>query len=80
MAIVFSCAERKVAIEFDRDSHFLKAALGSGELTPWRNGSTKAKRQRLEQLGWTVINLDYRDYIDACRKSKQAGVTLPYCQ
>jgi RAP domain len=88
MAIDFACAKRKVAIEFDGESHFLKA-LGSGKLTRKRNGSTKAKRRLLEQLGWTVINLDFRDYMEACRKSKQkdwlraelkqAGVALPEC-
>ena len=71
----------------DGDQHFLKAALGSGELTTKRNGSTKAKRRLLQQLGWTIINLDFRDYMEACQKSKQkawlqaklkqAGVTLP---
>ena len=85
MAIDFACAKQKVAIEYDGESHFLKA-LGSGELTTKRNGSTKAKRRLLKQLGWTVINLDFRDYMKACRKSqekawlraelKQAGVVL----
>ena len=86
MAIDFACTKRKVAIEYDGEPHFLKA-VGSGALTSKRNGRNKAKRRLLEQLGWTVINLDFRDYMEACRKSKQkewlraelkqAGVALP---
>jgi very-short-patch-repair endonuclease len=86
MAIDFACAKRDVAIEYDGELHFLRA-LGSGELTSKRNGSTKAKRRLLEQLGWTVINLDFRGHMEARRKSKekawlraelkQAGVMLP---
>jgi very-short-patch-repair endonuclease len=70
LAIDFACAMRKVAIEYDGEFHFLKA-LGSGKLTSQRNGSTKAKRRLLEKLGWTVINLDFRDHIEARRKSKE---------
>jgi len=53
-----------IAIEFDGSSHFLKA-VGSGTLTSTENGATKAKRRFLEQLGWTVININYRDYVQA---------------
>jgi len=66
LAIDFACPEQKIAIEFDGPSHFLKA-LGSGKLTSIENGPTKAKRRFLEQLGWTVINIDYRAYIQAQR-------------
>ena len=62
LAIDFACPERMIAIEFDGPSHFLKA-VGSGKLTCTENGATKAKCRYLEQLGWTVINIDYRDYI-----------------
>jgi len=82
-----ACTKRMIAIEFDGPSHFLKA-LGSGKLTSTENGATKAKRRFLEQLGWTVINLDYRDYDEAksrsnkkewLRKKLQAsGVELSY--
>jgi len=87
LAINFACKEQMVAIEYDGERCFLKV-LRTGELTTTRNGKTKAKRRLLEQLGWTVINLDYRDYMEACRKSnhkqwlqtelKRAGVALPY--
>jgi len=86
LAIDFACPERKIAIEYDGPSHFLKA-VGSGELTSIENGATKAKRRFLELLGWTVINIDYRDSDQAQRASngKQwllellnaAGVPLP---
>ena len=68
LAIDFACPERKIAIEYDGPSHFLKA-VGSGKLTATKNGATKAKRRYLEQLGWTVINIDYRDSDQAQRAS-----------
>jgi hypothetical protein len=61
MAIDFACKDRKVAIEFDGPSHFLKA-IGSGKLTTQRNGRTQAKRRLLKLLGWSVISLDYREF------------------
>ena len=70
LAIDFACPEQKIAIEFDGPSHYLKA-VGSGELTFTENGATKAKRRYLEQLGWTVINIDYRDYIQAQHASNE---------
>ena len=70
MAIDIACTKRKVAIEYDGEHHFLKA-LGSGELTSQRNGSTEAKRRLLKQLGWTVINLDFRDHMEARQKSEE---------
>jgi len=71
LAIDFACPEQMIAIEFDGPSHFLKA-VGSGKLTSTENGATKAKRRYLEQLGWTVINIDYRDYIQAQQASNEA--------
>ena len=68
LAVDFACPERMIAIEFDGPSHFLKA-VGSGKLTATENGATKAKRRYLEQLGWKVINIDYRDSDQAQRAS-----------
>ena len=68
LAIDFACPERMIAIEFDVPSHYLKA-VESGELTSTENGATKAKRRYLEQIGWNVINIDYRDYAQAKRVS-----------
>jgi len=70
LAIDFACPEQKIAIEFDGPSHFLKA-VGSGKLTSIENGATKAKRRYLEQLGWTVINIDFRDHMQAKRASNE---------
>ena len=70
LAIDFACPERKIAIEFDGPWRYLKA-VGSGKLTSTENGATKAKRRYLEQLGWTVINIDFRDYIQAHRASTE---------
>ena len=61
---------KSLLIEYDGESHFLKA-LDSGKLTRKGNGSTKAKQRLLEQFGWTVIKLDFRDYQEACRMSRQ---------
>jgi len=69
LAIDMACIKQKIAIEFDGPTHYLKAA-GSGDLTKNHNGATKAKRQFLERLNWTAINLDFRDYIDAKCVSK----------
>jgi len=71
LAIDFACMERKIAIEFDGPSHYLKA-VRSGNLTSTENGATKAKRRFLKQLGWKiVINIDYRHYAQAQRVSKE---------
>jgi len=35
------------------------------------NGPTKAERNFLEQLGWSVINLDFLEYMGARGKSKE---------
>jgi len=61
MSIDFACKKKKIAIELDGPTHYLKAAR-TGELTMTENGPTKAKRRFLEQLGWKVINIDYREY------------------
>ena len=70
MAIDFACKERKVAVEYDGPWHYLKA-LGSGVRTSTENGATKAKRRLLEQLGWEVINIDYREYGRVRRTPKE---------
>ena len=57
-----------MAIEYDGDRHFVRSA-SSGQRTASRNGRTKAKRRLLEKLGWTVINLDFRDHREAVRRS-----------
>ena len=77
LAIDFACKERKIAIEFDGPYHYLKE-VKSGKLTSTENGATKAKRRFLKQLGWTVINIDYRDCSQARLRQilKASGVTL----
>jgi hypothetical protein len=61
-AIDVACKDEKIAIEFDGPSHYLKE-LGSGKVSLMENGTTRAKRRFLENLGWTMINIDYRDWI-----------------
>ena len=70
MAIDMACKERKIAVEYDGPSHYLKA-LGSGVRTSTENGATKAKRRFLEQLGWNVINIDYREFGRVRRTPKE---------
>ena len=67
LAIDFACRKKKIAIEYDGSFHYLKA-LGTGKLTTTENGATKAKRRCLQKLGWTVINIDYREYRQAKRR------------
>jgi len=73
LAIDFACPDRSIAIEFDGPSHYLKA-LRTDNFTSIENGPTKAKRKYLQQLGWIVINLDYRDYT----KVKQDGNAMQW--
>jgi len=56
-----ACRYRKIAIEFDGPSHFLRPA-GSRELPSIENGPTKAKRRFLQSVGWTVINVSYLEW------------------
>lgn len=72
LEIDFACPERKIAIEYNGHTHYLKA-VGNGQLTSTENGATKAKRRYLEKLGWTVINMDYRDYVQAQGASNEKG-------
>ena len=88
LAIDVACKEHKIAIEYDGQYHFLKE-LGTGKVTSFENGPTKAKRRILEQLGWRVINFDYRDWIVAQgqgnempwlrEKLHSAGIALSDC-
>ena len=62
MAIDFASKERKIAIEFDGTQHYLTelrkgARIGEGRA----NGKTAAKRRLMEQMGWKVVNIDYKD-------------------
>jgi len=59
LAIDMACKDRMIAIEYDGPSHFLKG-VDFVELS-MENGPTKAKRRMLQKLGWTVINLDWKD-------------------
>ena len=73
MAIDFASVEQRIAVEVDGPSHFLKAVgTHAGPhplLTRRRNGPTQAKQYHLQQLGWTVLSLDFRD----CQTARQAG-------
>ena len=70
MAIDFACKERKIAVEYDGPWHYLKA-VGNGVRTSTENGATKAKRRFLQQLGWSVINIDYREHDRLRRTPKE---------
>jgi len=85
LAIDMACKKRKIAIEFDGPSHFMKDNK-TGDITRMENGATKAKRRFLERNGWTVININYQDWMEVDKKSMkkkflrktliQAGVEL----
>ena len=86
LAIDFACKDRKVAIEFDGPSHFLKAN-DNDKLTTQRDGPTEAKRRLLKMLEWSVINLDFREFDSAVASGSESeylrleflreGVELP---
>jgi hypothetical protein len=75
LAIDFANRESKLAVELDGPSHFLKHLAAPQSEDDWHrvdwteNGPTRAKRRYLQQLGWTVINLNYRDYQQAKREN-----------
>ena len=77
LAIDFANRESKVAVELDGPSHFLKHLMVQQPEDDWQhcgdwteNGATRAKRRYLQQLGWTVINLNFRDYKQAKREDR----------
>ena len=59
-----ACRDRKIAIEFDGPSHFLRLP-GSHEPGDIESGPTKAKRRFLQSLGWKVINISYVEWRQA---------------
>ena len=62
MAIDFACKERKIAIECDGPSHYLTELTKGAKPNYGReNGPTTAKRRLMEQMGWKVVNIDYKD-------------------
>ena len=64
MAIDFACKERKIAVEYDGASHFLTELKKGARPNHGReNGPTTAKRRLMEQMGWKVANIDYKDNI-----------------
>ena len=75
MAIDFANVQQQVAVEVDGPSHFLKQ-VGTGHLTTIRNGATRAKRDHLQRLGWTMVSLDYRD----CNAAREAGTMSQFLQ
>jgi hypothetical protein len=66
LAIDIACKDHKIAVECDGENRYLKH-ISTGSVTRVETGATRAKRQFLERHGWTVINLDYRDWINACQ-------------
>jgi len=62
MAIDFACRERKIAVEYDGKYHFLTELEEGARANMGRqNGKTIAKRRLMEQMGWKVVNIDYKD-------------------
>jgi hypothetical protein len=66
LAIDIACKDCKIAVECDGENRYLKD-ISTGSVTRMETGATKAKRWFLERQGWTVINVDYRDWIKACQ-------------
>ena len=59
MAIDIALQERRIAVEVDGPSHFLCSPHFT--LLHEYNGPSLFKRRVLERIGWTVINIDYRE-------------------
>ena len=70
LSIDLACKKRRIAVECDGPSHFLKS-LGSERLEGLEgggrggregreNGQTVAKRRLLTQMGWKVVNIPYQ--------------------
>ena len=73
LAIDFACKERRIAVEFDGPSHYLTELKKGAKPNHGRdNGRTTAKRRLMKQMGWKVVNIDYKDNImlDTAPKEK----------
>lgn len=53
--------QQKVAVQLKGPFSYLKE-LGSSQVTRIPRGHTKAKRRYFEQLGWKVVEIDFRDW------------------
>ena len=72
LAIDFACKERKIAVEFDGPSHYLTELKKGAKPNHGReNGRTTAKRRLMEQMGWKVVNIDYKDNIKLSTAPKE---------
>ena len=60
LSIDMASPDRMIAIECDGPSHYLSTFHGVEKKR--ENGSTKAKRRLLKQLGWKVINISWMEY------------------
>ena len=81
LSIDMACSDRMIAIECDGPSHYVSRLGNAKKLV--ENGSTKAKRRMLQQLGWNVINLNWEEARDHQAREKwvrkklaEAGVEL----
>ena len=64
LAIHFAFKERKIAVEYDGKYHFLtELKMGEKPNHGRENGRTTAKSRLMEQIGWKVVNIDYKDDI-----------------
>ncbi len=69
LALDAASKEKKIAIEFNGPSHFLREVRTGMFLNNMKNGPTKAKRRLLERLGWRVVDIDYFDWAQMKTKS-----------
>ena len=69
LALDMACTKRKIAIEFDGLTHYLRE-VGTGKGLNIENGPTKAKRRLLERLGWKVVKISFHEWISVTRIGK----------
>ena len=72
LAIDFACKERMIAVECDGKYHYLMELKKRAKPNHGReNGRTTAKRRLMEQMGWKVVNIDYKDNIKLSTAPKE---------
>ena len=69
LKIDIAWVDKKVALELDGPSHFLKSAKTGKEGR--RNGPTEAKKRLLKSLGWKVRRLDWKVRVKLDKKNEK---------
>ena len=68
------CLQRssRTVLEVDGPTHFLKSVTPSGEPSWFVDGPTAFKRQRLQSLGWRVVQIPFYEWDEVARQGEVA--------